>query len=84
MVEDRPTSGHQDRTGDAEQRPIRTAHARQRAKPGSLLASRAATEYTYVGQDLRRITLVSLVLLAIMLAAWLAIAVFGIIPLDFY
>jgi hypothetical protein len=58
--------------------------ARTRAKPGSLLAARAATEYVYVGQDLRRILVVSAVLLGIMIAAWLAIAVLRIIPLDFY
>jgi hypothetical protein len=70
-------------TVEASPRPTRTA-VRQRAKPGSLLAARAATEYTYVGQDLRRIAVVSLVLLGVMLAAWLAIAVFRLIPLDFY
>jgi hypothetical protein len=67
-----------------EQRPVQRTQARQRAKPGSLLASRSATEYAYVASDLRRITVVSVILLAIMLAAWLAIAVFGLIPLDFY
>jgi len=67
-----------------ERRQLRSAHPRPRAKPGSLLAARAATEYTYVAHDLRRIAIVSVILLAIMLAAWLAIAVLGIIPLDFY
>lgn len=68
----------------AHPRPVRPAHPRQRAKPGSVLASRAATEYVYVAQDLRRILVVSAVLLAVMIAAWLLIAVFGVIPLDFY
>ena len=63
---------------------VRTTGARQRAKPGSLLAARAATEYVYVGQDLRRIAVVSVVLLATMIAAWLLIVVLQVIPLDFY
>lgn len=68
----------------AQPRPVRSAHPRQRAKPGSVLASRSATEYVYVGQDLRRILAVSAVLFAVMIAAWLLIAVLGVFPLDFY
>jgi len=64
--------------------PVRSAQHRVRAKPGSVLAARAATEYVYVGQDLRRIAIVSTVLVGLMIAAWLLIVVLQIIPLDFY
>jgi hypothetical protein len=63
---------------------MRSAHARVRAKPGSVLAARAATEYVYVGQDLRRIVIVSALLVGLMIAAWLLIVVLQVIPLDFY
>ncbi|CAN5661136.1 hypothetical protein BH23CHL7_BH23CHL7_14250 [soil metagenome] len=63
---------------------MRSSHARVRAKPGSVLAARAATEYVYVGQDLRRIVIVSTLLVALMIAAWLLIVVLQVIPLDFY
>ncbi len=63
---------------------MRTVQPRHRAKPGSLLAARAASEYVYVGQDLRRIGALSVVLFAVMILAWLLIAVFRVVPLDFY
>ena len=62
----------------------RTAHPRTRVKPGSLLAARAATEYVYVAQDLRRIVVVSALLFGIMLALYLLIVVARVIPLPFY
>jgi hypothetical protein len=65
-------------------RRVTRAQPRQRAKPGSLLAARAATEYVYVAQDLRRITVLSVILFAVMILAWLLIVVLGVIPLDFY
>jgi hypothetical protein len=48
----------------------RSSPARARAKPGSLLAAKAATEYVYVVQDLRRIAVVAIVLFGILLALW--------------
>ena len=48
----------------------RSTPARARAKPGSLLAARAASEYVYVAQDLRRIAVVAAVLFAILIGLW--------------
>jgi len=62
----------------------RTTQPRQRSKPGSLLAARAATEYVYVAQDIRRILLVAGALFAVLILLWLAVVVLGIIPLPFY
>jgi len=56
-------------------------HHRARAKPGSILASRAATEYVYVGQDLRRVVIVSVIVFGTMLVLWLLLVVMGISPL---
>jgi hypothetical protein len=61
-----------------------TAHPRQRIKPGSLLASRAATEYVYVAQDLKRIGIVGGLLFGTLLVLWLLIVVMRVIPLPFY
>ena len=67
---------------------LRTIHrstaARTRAKPGSLLAARAATEYVYVAQDVRRIVVVSAVLFGAMIALWLLVVVLRVIQLPFY
>lgn len=63
---------------------VRSAHARPRAKPGSLLAARAATEYVYVAQDLKRITLLGVLLFGGLILLWLAIVVLRLIPLPFY
>jgi hypothetical protein len=60
------------------------AHPRTRAKPGSVLAARAANEYVYVAHDIRRIVLVALALFAAMLVAWLLIAVLKVVPLGLY
>jgi hypothetical protein len=58
--------------------------ARHRTKAGSLLAVRAATEYVYVAQDMRRILLVCGILVAVLIALWLLIVVLRVIPLEFY
>lgn len=61
------------------------SHSRHRvAKPGSVLAAKAATEYVYVAQDLRRILVVAAVLFGILFAAWLIVVVLRVIPLPFY
>jgi hypothetical protein len=62
----------------------RTSHGRPRAKPGSLLAARAATEYVYVAQDLKRISVVGSLLFGALIVLWLAVVVLRVIPLPFY
>ncbi|MEP7360202.1 MAG: hypothetical protein ABI744_01350 [Chloroflexota bacterium] len=59
-------------------------HPRSRAKPGSLLAAKAATEYVYVAQDMRRILFVAALLVAVMLAMWVLLVVMKVVPLPFY
>ncbi len=55
-----------------------------KVKAGSLLAARAATEYVYVAQDMRRILLVAGALIGVLFALWLLIVVFQVITLPFY
>ena len=42
---------------------------------GGLLAAKAATEYVYVAQDLRRIVTVASLLFAVMLSLWILLEV---------
>jgi len=77
----------EDRPAEAAEELSRVAHStqpRHRTKPGSLLAARAATEYVYVAQDLRRITVVAALLFGVLILLWLVIVVLKIIPLPFY
>jgi len=53
-------------------------------KAGSILAARAATEYVYVPQDIRRIVLVAASLIAVLFLLWFLIVVAKVIPLPFY
>jgi hypothetical protein len=62
-------------------RAVRAAAPRGRARPSSLLAAKAATEYVYVAQDVRRIVLVAGLLFGIMFALWILIVVTKVIPL---
>jgi hypothetical protein len=78
VVEQRPAAA----THELEQA-VR-AHPRQRAKPGSLLAARAATEYVYVAKDLRRILIVAGLLIAVMFVLWLLLIVLRVVQLPFY
>jgi hypothetical protein len=56
--------------------PVRTHHrGHVKVKPTSVLAARAAQEYVYVGEDLRRIARVSIAMLALMVVLWLIIVV---------
>ncbi len=55
-----------------------------KVKAGSLLAARAATEYVYVSQDMRRIVLVAGSLVVILFTLWLLVVVLKVIPLPFY
>ena len=61
-----------------------SAHVRPRAKPGSVLAARAANEYVYVAQDIRRIVVVAGFLFGAMILAWLLLAVLKVVPLGLY
>jgi len=61
--------------------PQRTHH---KVKAGSILAARAATEYVYVAQDLRRILAVAGILVGILFALWLLLVVLKVIALPFY
>jgi hypothetical protein len=66
------------------ERVARSTHPRHRTKPGSLLAARAATEYVYVAQDMRRILLVAGLLFGVLLLLWLVVVMLKVIPLPFY
>ena len=79
IIEDRPAEA-----ADELSRAARSAHPRQRTKPGSLLAARAATEYVYVAQDMRRIIAVAALLFGVLILLWVAIVLLKIIPLPFY
>jgi hypothetical protein len=56
---------------------LRSTPGRIKLKPNSLLASRATTEYVYVGQDLRRIALVGVGLFIILFSLWIVLVVLG-------
>lgn len=77
VVEDRPAAAA---VLDAAAR----SHPRHRVKAGSLLATRAATEYVYVAKDMRRILFVAALLLSIMLVLWVLLVVMRVVPLPFY
>ena len=62
----------------------RATGPRHRIKAGSLLAARAATEYVYVSQDMRRILIVSAILFGTLIVLWLLIVVMRVLPLSFY
>ena len=59
---------------------VRSAPNRSRARPSALLAARAATEYVYVAQDVRRIAAVAALLFGTMLVLWVLIVVARVIP----
>lgn len=69
------------------ERPTRASantRVHHKIKAGSLLAVRAATEYVYVSQDMRRIAIVASGLIALLFVLWLLIVVMRVIPLPFY
>ena len=78
IVEDRPASAANVLEATAR------SHPRHRVKAGSLLATRAATEYVYVAKDLRRILLVAALLSTIMFTLWVLLVVMRVVPLPFY
>ena len=79
IVEDRPAEAQREL-----ERVARTPSRHRTAKPGSVLAAKAATEYVYVAQDMRRIILVAAALFGILLVLWLVVVVLRVIPLPFY
>jgi hypothetical protein len=74
IAEEFVEEGAQD-SPDLAARAVRAAPPRSRARPSSLLAAKAATEYVYVAQDVRRIVAVGGALFAIMLVLWVLIVV---------
>ena len=80
IVEERPAEANAELARVARS----TARTHHRIKPGSLLAARAATEYVYVSQDLRRILFVAGGLIGLLFALWLALVVLKVVPLPFY
>lgn len=78
LVEDRPAAAAAVVESSARN------HPRSRAKPGSLLAAKAATEYVYVAKDMRRILIVAALLCAVMLLLWVLLVVMRVVPLPFY
>jgi len=61
-----------------------TQRTHHKVKAGSLLAARAATEYVYVSQDIRRIVVVAGGLIALLFALWLFIVYLKLVALPFY
>ena len=74
VVDDRPAAAAD------ELRAARSTPGRARTRTSSLLATRAATEYVYVAQDVRRIAAVAALLFGTMLVLWVLIVVARVIP----
>lgn len=66
----------------AELRSVSRQPGRTKVKPNSLLAARAAQEYIYVGQDLRRIAVVAVGLFAALFLLWILFVTLD--PLGLY
>jgi len=81
VIEDRPAEAAEEAERVAKTVPTRPG---TRTKPGSLLAVRAATEYVYVAQDMRRILLVAGALFGTLFVLWILLVVMRVIPLPFY
>lgn len=79
IVEDRPAE-----VANELERTDRAVRSQHRVKAGSLLATRAATEYVYVAKDIRRIFVVAALLVGVMLVLWLLLVVVKVVPLPFY
>jgi hypothetical protein len=81
IVDDRPDEARSELERYSRSTSQRTHH---KVKAGSILAARAATEYVYVAQDLRRILLVAGGLVGLLFALWLLLVVMKVIALPFY
>jgi len=62
--------------------PSRSTPGRVKVKPDSLLASRAADEYTYIRGDLRQIAVTAAGLFAVLIVLWLFFTIVD--PLGLY
>lgn len=81
VMEERPAEAADELERVAQTVPTRPG---TRTKPGSLLAVRAASEYVYVAQDMRRILVVAGALFATMFILWALLVVMRVVPLPFY
>ena len=81
---DQPASPQPAGDTPATTRATRAGRAHHRVKAGSLLAARAATEYVYVAQDLKRISIVGALIVGALIVLWLLIVVLRVVPLPFY
>ena len=81
MIDERPAEAAAELESVARTVPSRPG---MRTKPGSLLAARAASEYVYVAQDMRRILIVAGILFGTLFLLWLLIVQLHIIPTQFY
>ena len=84
IVEDRPAEARAAIQTAARSATPASTRVHHKVKAGSLLAVRAATEYVYVSQDMRRIVVVAGGLIVVLFALWLLIVVMRVIPLPFY
>lgn len=73
IVEGRPAAA----ANELERAAATAPRARGSTRPNTLLATRAAEEYVYVAQDLRRIGLVALLLFGLLFGLWIAIEALG-------
>jgi hypothetical protein len=84
VVEGRPASAADRLEQVPEPNVLRRSGAPNRARlsgrPSAALAARAATEYVYVAQDVRRIALVAALLFGILFALWILVVVARVIP----
>lgn len=80
IVEQRPQEAH----AEVELAARSGTRVHHKIKAGSVLATRAATEYVYVSQDLRRILFVAAGLVGVLAVLWLFFVVAKVIPLPFY
>jgi hypothetical protein len=81
IVEQHPAEAANELERTARTTSQRTHH---KIKANSLLAARAATEYVYVSQDLRRITIVAGTLIVSLLVLWLLLVALKVVQLPFY
>jgi hypothetical protein len=80
VVEHRPAAA----AAELERAARPTVRVHHKIKAGSILAERAATEYVYVSQDMRRIIFVAGGLIAVLFILWLLLVVMKVVPLPFY
>lgn len=81
VIEHRPAAASSELEVAARSVSQRTHH---KIKAGSLLAARAATEYVYVAQDMRRIIVVASGLFLFLFVLWLLVVAMKVISLPFY